>query len=46
MYNLPNILTILRVILIPVFVGLFYYPTPSSNLYAAIVFVIAALTDL
>ncbi len=46
MYNLPNILTLLRVILIPVFVGLFYYPSSSSNMFAAIVFVVAALTDL
>ena len=46
MYNLPNILTILRVVLIPVFVGLFYWPTPRSNLFAAIVFVAAALADL
>ena len=45
-YNLPNFLTLLRVLLIPVFVGLFYYPSSSSNLFAAIVFVIAALTDL
>ncbi len=46
MYNLPNLLTLLRVILIPIFVGLFYYPTDRSNMFAAIVFVIAALTDL
>lgn len=46
MYNLPNLLTLLRVILIPIFVGLFYYPTDRSNMFAAIVFVVAALTDL
>ncbi len=46
MFNLPNILTMIRVALIPVFVGLFYWPTPRSNLMAAIVFIIAALTDL
>lgn len=46
MYNLPNLLTILRVALIPVFVGLFYYPTTKTNFMAAVVFVIAALTDL
>ena len=46
MYTLPNLLTILRVVLIPVFVGLFYYPTEYSNLLAALVFVIAALTDM
>lgn len=46
MFNLPNLLTILRVALIPVFVGLFYYPTTKTNFMAACVFVIAALTDL
>ena len=44
--NLPNILTLLRVLMIPVFVILFYWPTPRSNLLAACVFILAALTDL
>ncbi len=46
MLTLPNILTIIRLLLIPVFVSLFYWPTPQSNFWAALVFVIAALTDL
>ena len=46
MLNLPNILTLIRLGLIPVFVVLFYWPTDMSSFYAAIVFVIAALTDL
>lgn len=45
MFNLPNILTLIRILLIPVFVGLFYYPSLRTNLLAAIVFIIAALTD-
>lgn len=45
MLNLPNILTLIRILLIPVFVGLFYYPSLKTNLLAAIVFIIAALTD-
>ena len=46
MLNLPNVLTLIRLVLIPVFIILFYWPTDLSNLYAAIVFIIAALTDL
>ena len=46
MCTLPNILTFIRVLLIPVFVGLFYWPTPRSNMLAAFVFILAALTDL
>ena len=46
MLNLPNVLTLIRLALIPVFIILFYCPTDLSNLYAAIVFIIAALTDL
>ncbi|MBU3827015.1 MAG: CDP-diacylglycerol--glycerol-3-phosphate 3-phosphatidyltransferase [Candidatus Anaerobiospirillum merdipullorum] len=46
MCTFPNILTFIRVLLIPVFVGLFYWPTPRSNMLAAFVFILAALTDL
>lgn len=46
MFNIPNILTLIRLGLIPVFIMLFYMPSDMSNFYAAIVFVIAALTDL
>lgn len=44
--NLPNLLTTIRILLIPVFVGLFSNPTPDRSLAAAVVFVIAAVTDL
>jgi CDP-diacylglycerol--glycerol-3-phosphate 3-phosphatidyltransferase len=44
--NLPNFLTGLRILLIPVFVGLFATPSPGRSLAAAIVFVAAAVTDL
>jgi CDP-diacylglycerol--glycerol-3-phosphate 3-phosphatidyltransferase/cardiolipin synthase len=53
--NVPTMLTWLRILLIPVFVGAFYWPEnlrtlgemPSHqvNLFATIVFVVAALTD-
>lgn len=46
MLNLPTFLTFLRVGLIPVFVLLFYWPSDKSNMLAAIVFILAALTDL
>jgi CDP-diacylglycerol---glycerol-3-phosphate 3-phosphatidyltransferase len=44
--NLPNLLTISRMLLIPVFVVLFSTPTPMRSWAAALVFVIAAVTDL
>jgi cardiolipin synthase (CMP-forming) len=54
-WNVPNILTVLRIALIPVFVGIFYLPhnifalglqpTHTLNLIAAGVFALASFTD-
>ncbi len=44
--NLPNTLTILRIIMIPFFVLFFFIPSSWSNFVAAAIFVLAALTDL
>ena len=44
--NLPNVLRLVRILLIPVFVMLLIDPTPDRALAAAIVFVVAAVTDL
>ena len=48
--NLPNLLTWLRIILIPLFVGIFYFEKswvsgPNQNLVATIIFTAAAVTD-
>lgn len=43
--NLPNVLTVARILLIPVFVLVFASPTPERSLAAAAVFLIAAVTD-
>lgn len=43
--NLPNVLTIARILLIPVFILVFISPTPERSLAAAAVFLIAAVTD-
>ncbi|NEX20586.1 CDP-diacylglycerol--glycerol-3-phosphate 3-phosphatidyltransferase [Thiorhodococcus mannitoliphagus] len=45
MWNLPNILTMLRIVLIPIFVAVFYVDEPWAPYAAAAVFGIAALTD-
>jgi cardiolipin synthase (CMP-forming) len=48
--NLPNLLTWLRIILIPLFVGIFYFEkswvsASNQNLVATVIFVAAAVTD-
>jgi cardiolipin synthase (CMP-forming) len=48
--NLPNLLTWLRIVLIPLFVGIFYFEDswvsgPDRNLVATIIFTAAAITD-
>ncbi len=48
--NLPNLLTWLRILLIPLFVGIFYFEkswvsAPNQNLVATIIFTTAAVTD-
>ena len=44
-FNLPNILTLLRVILIPVLVVIYLLDLPWSHLVATVIFVVAAITD-
>jgi CDP-diacylglycerol---glycerol-3-phosphate 3-phosphatidyltransferase len=43
--NLPNSITLLRILLIPVFVWLYLEPTPERALWAGLVFASAAFTD-
>jgi cardiolipin synthase len=48
--NIPNLLTWLRILLIPLFVGIFYFEkswvsAPNQNLVATIIFTAAAVTD-
>ena len=44
--NLPNKLTILRLVMIPLFVATFYLTVlPCNYLISAVIFVLAALTD-
>ena len=44
-WTIPNILTFLRIALIPVFVGVYYLPYSWSHLAATALFGLAALTD-
>lgn len=41
-----NKLTILRIILVPVFLGVLYAGFPGSNIWALVIFIVASLTDL
>lgn len=43
--GIPNLLTFLRILLIPVFILLFYLPFRGSHVLAAVIFTCAAMTD-
>ena len=43
--NLPNVLTVLRIMLVPVLVVALLGNTPDGDVLAAIVFALASLTD-
>lgn len=45
-YSIPNLLTLLRILLIPVLVIVFFLPVSWRNELATVIFVVAALTDL
>ena len=50
-FNVPNALTWMRIVMIPLFVGVYYFPPtwlalPEKNLIATVIFTIAAITDL
>ncbi len=44
--NLPNLLSIFRMCLVPVFVVFFFSDTPHAYTYAALIFAIAGITDI
>lgn len=43
--NIPNLLTVIRLILIPVFVFSYYIPAAWANTFAMAIFIAAAITD-
>lgn len=50
LFNAPNLVTLLRILLIPLIVGIFYVPdawltNEAKNITATTVFIIAAVTD-
>jgi CDP-diacylglycerol--glycerol-3-phosphate 3-phosphatidyltransferase len=43
--NIPNLLTLLRILLIPILVVVYYLPMSTAHFVAALLFALAALTD-
>ncbi|RKD31798.1 CDP-alcohol phosphatidyltransferase family protein [Thermohalobacter berrensis] len=44
--NIPNILTIFRFFLIPIFITIFYSPIDNNIKYAIYIFILAGITDV
>ena len=45
MWNLPNKITLLRILMIPIFIIVYYLPLEWNHLISATIFAVAALTD-
>lgn len=45
LWTLPNLLTLLRIALIPVLVGVYYLPWAHASVAAGLIFLVAAITD-
>ena len=43
--NWPNFFTVLRILLMPAFVVVFYLPMPLAHFISALIFLLAAFTD-
>ncbi|NLW81607.1 MAG: CDP-diacylglycerol--glycerol-3-phosphate 3-phosphatidyltransferase, partial [Desulfovibrionales bacterium] len=46
MINIPNALTVFRILAVPFILTLLYFPRPSTCLMATVFFLVAILTDL
>lgn len=44
--NIPNALSLLRLIMVPVFVAVFFSDIPHAHRIAGVIFLVAALTDM
>lgn len=44
-YTIPNLLTMMRVVLIPIFIVVYYLPFDGRYLLAAVLFALAGITD-
>ena len=44
--NVPNLLSLIRLLLIPVFVTVFFSESPNAGYVAAAIFLIAFMTDV
>ena len=43
--NIPNVLTIFRILLTPIFILCLFYDYPYARLWALIIFIVASITD-